>query len=741
MHGQSHAFGHFGQLSMLTKRLHVHAFHSGIRVRTVVTYPFSYGTANKLWNVAVEKYASRPAITFAGKGDAVTRTYAEMDVLANKYAHLLQQRYGVSKGDRVVTVAQNRMELVSLLIACQKTNAVFTPLASELARNDLEMLTDRYEGKLVVIEDGAKGFGDTSVQARLLEGQAESMPCSPLPDNSKPDDTCLIFSTSGTTSLPKGVMWSSESLATIYKELAEVDTEKEQWTQLLWVPLRGVVTPILLMQAIHAGAHSVFVDHFPSAPPTWAKMMSEHEVESMLLFGGAMSGMIQACPGETFEGVRTIAYGGSPVPVPVSHQSMKQFPNAKFQKIWGMSEVGIGCCLGPEGHVPADGDPHKLKQMESCGRPFPGGEAKIEHPNEQGEGQLLFAVPTMMQGYFRNPEKTKEDLPDGKWMRTGDLAKIDEDGNVYIVDRIKDVICTEMGQNVAPVDIEKVLMRHPAIGEAGVVGITHPSQSGEMIVAHISLKKGQSLTPSEIKVFVESSEMLAPWQFPKSYEITDKPLPKPSGKILKRALRSAEFVRENLGDHILENMKMKPAWEDQASVVFSSMDYKGSGKVDVEEMAHIVGPRSAAAVVDAFDVNRDGGDVTRAKFFHFLWQLDDRTRSDLLLSISTSLLDRQNLAEKMLRIMQRKPAWLAEAEKVFDGMDKDGSGTVSLEEFSHVVGVKHAPAVVQAMDVNRDGGGVTRAKFFNLLWHLDDVTRTQTLLKVQSALASGDQAN
>jgi len=710
-------------------------------VRTVVSYPFSHGTVNKLWNVAVEKYASRPAITFVGKGDAVTRTYAEMETAANKYAHLLQQRYGVERGDRVVTVAQNRMELVSLLLACQKTNAVYTPLASELARGDLEMLTDRYEGKLVVIDDGAKSFGATSVQAGLIERQAESMPSSPLPDTSKPEDTTIIFSTSGTTSLPKGVMWSSESISTMYKELCEIETESEQWKQLLWVPLRGVVTPIQLQQGIHAGAHSVFVDHFPSGPPMWAKLLKEYEIESMLLFGGAMAGMLQACPGETFEGVRTISYGGSPVPPTVSHNSMKQFPNAKFQKIWGMSEVGLGCCLGPDGHVPADGDSKKLKQMESCGKPFAGHEAQIEHPNERGEGQLLWASRTMMQGYFRNPEKTKEDLPDGKWLRTGDLAKIDEEGNVYIVDRIKDVICTDMGQNVAPIDIEKVLLGHPAIGEAGVVGITHPSHSGEMIVAHISLKKGQSLTPSEAKVYVESSGMLAPWQFPQSYEITDKPLPKPSGKILKRALRSSEYVRENLGDHILEYMRIKPAWEDKALVVFNSIDYKGSGKVDVEEMAHIVGPRNAAAVVEAFDVNKDGGDVTHAKFLHFLWQLDDLTRSELLLSISTSLLDRQKLAEKMLHIMQSKPVWQAEAEKVFDSVDEDGMGVISIEEFSHVVGQKHAAAVVEAMDVNRDGGGVTRAKFFNLLWHLDDVTRSQMLLTMQSALASWDNAS
>jgi len=296
-----------------------------------------------------------------------------------------------------------------------------------------------------------------------------------------------------------------------------------------------------------------------------------------------------------------------------------------------------GCRLGPDGHVTADGDAKKLRQMDSCGQPFPGCEARIENPNEDGEGQILFSSPTMMQGYYKNPEKTAEDLPDGKWLRTGDLGKIDEDGNVYIVDRLKDVISTEMGQNVAPVDIEKVLMTHPAVGEAGVIGVMHPSHSGEMIVAWISTKKGQTLTAAEIKAFVEGSGRLAPWQFPATYEITDKPLPKPSGKILKRALRSPEFIRENLGEHVLAYTQVKPAWEEHAEEVFDRIDIDGNHVLSVEEFSNVVGEKHAAAVVQAMDVNRDGGPVTRAKFLYLLWKLDDVSRQQLLPTMKSAL--------------------------------------------------------------------------------------------------------
>jgi len=370
----------------------------------------------------------------------------------------------------------------------------------------------------------------------------------------------------------------------------------------------------------------------------WGKLVKEHEIEGLVLFGGAMAGMLQACPSETFESVTALAYGGSPVPIPLAQQSMKQFPEAKFLKVWGMSEVGLGIRLAHDGHVTADcDDPKKLQQMDSCGKPFSGCEARIENPDENGEGQLLFSSPTMMQKYYKNPEKTKEDLPDGKWLRTGDLGKIDADGNVYIVDRLKDVISTDMGQNVAPVDIEKVLMRHPAVGEAGVIGIMHPSHSGEMIVAWITTKAGHSLTPAEIKAFVEGSESLAPWQMPASYEITDKPLPKPAGKVLKRALRSPEFIRENLGEHILAYSNLKPPWAREAEEVFDKIDSDGNHVLSQEEFSRVVGEKHAPAVMQAMDLDRDVGTVNRAEFLNLLWRLDDVSRQQLLLTMQSAL--------------------------------------------------------------------------------------------------------
>jgi len=690
------------------------------------------GTFAALWKSAADQFGERPFLTFAGKNEPKTYTYSEIDSLSNQYGRLLQQQWGVHAGDRIVTVSQNRLELFVLLITCQKICATFVPLAPELARADLEMLVNRYEGNAVFIEAGTESFGPSTVVCDDFSKQAEGMDDSPLPLISLPEDIAIIFSTSGTTSLPKGVMWTSKSLSHIY------DGVNPPQSQLIFVPLRGVVTPILIAHSLTVGTHNIVVDHFPSAPPTWAKLIKKYDIESLLLFGGALAGMLQACPGETFDCI-SIYYGGSPVPTPLIQSSMRQFPKAKFYKSWGMSEVGIGTLLRPDQHVFPDAGEKALKTMESCGLPMPGCEAKIENPDEKGEGQLLFSSPSMMRGYYRNPEKTREDLPDGKWMRTGDLAKIDEAGNVYIVDRLKDVISTEMGQNVAPLDVEKVLVQHPAVGEAGVIGIQHPSLAGEMIVAWISTKKGMTLSVQEIKAFVEASGSLAWWQMPQSYEISDKPLPKPAGKVLKRALRSPEFVRENLGERILEYTKCRPDWEKRALELFDSLDYRKSGTLDEDEMTQIVGSKDARRVMEALDCNKDGGDVTRAKWINFLYQLDTAAREALFSVLSEALLSRQGLAGRMLRIMSDKPKWQVRAGTVFDKINESHDGLINSQEFSHVVGEKHAENVIKALDVNRDGGIVTRAKFMNLLWHVDDVTRTQLLLTAESALASYEE--
>jgi len=311
---------------------------------------------------------------------------------------------------------------------------------------------------------------------------------------------------------------------------------------------------------------------------------------------------------------------------------MKQFPKAEFYKGWGMTELGFGALLGPDGHVGPDGDPELLAKMESCGPPL-GGKAKIENPNEKGEGQLLFYSETVMQGYYKDPEKTKADLKDG-WFHTGDLARLDAEGNVYIVDRIKDVIKTEMGQNVAPIDIEKVLLQHPSVGEAGVIGIQHPSMSGEMIVAWLSVKAGKTLNVAEIKSHVDDSG-LAPWQMPQSYEITTKPLPKPSGKILKRLLRSPTYVRQNLADQICHVLSKKNTWQEKADEIFNRVDSDHSGTIDEEELKVVAGD-SAHSLMEAMDANHDGV-VTKAEFRSMLVAFDSDQRDGLLKTMESAL--------------------------------------------------------------------------------------------------------
>lgn len=191
---------------------------------------------------------------------------------------------------------------------------------------------------------------------------------------------------------------------------------------------------------------------------------------------------------------------------------------------------------------------------------------------------------------------------------------------------------------------------------------------------------------------------------------------------------------EALGRIIVEIMHRTPEWMQDAMAAFDSIDYKRAGVLDVDAMSNVVGRKYGTTVMKALDINRDGGDVTRAKFLNFFWQVDDEQRKALLAKISDSIAHQHENAASILRVMQEHRPWIERAEHIFNQIDADGSGTLEVCEFEKIVGETHASAVVEAMDVNRDGGSVTRAKFMNLLWHVDDTSRIQLLDVMQEAL-------
>jgi len=248
--------------------------------------------------------------------------------------------------------------------------------------------------------------------------------------------------------------------------------------------------------------------------------------------------MIQFCMAEpTFEttdfsSVQGFLYGGSPIAPALLRKAMDAFQCGFFQ-IYGMTETGnMAVCLRPEDH-----DLNNEVRLKAAGKPLPGVEVKITNPN--GElvlpnqiGEICIKSPSRMIGYWNRDEATQETLNEG-WIRTGDAGYQDEEGYIFVCDRVKDMIIYS-GENLFPAEIEAVLSEHEAVAEVAVIGV--PSEQwGEIPKAFIVQKPGYALKKKEMRAFAK--ERMADFKVPRSFEFIDKLPRNPSGKVLKRVLR------------------------------------------------------------------------------------------------------------------------------------------------------------------------------------------------------------
>jgi acyl-CoA synthetase (AMP-forming)/AMP-acid ligase II len=236
--------------------------------------------------------------------------------------------------------------------------------------------------------------------------------------------------------------------------------------------------------------------------------------------------------------VKSMGYGASPIPLSLLRRCLQAF-GCDFIQGYGMTELSpLVTYLPFEDHV-ADGTPEQLKRLKSAGIVVHTAEVRVVDENDQelprGQiGEICARGPMVMKGYWKQPEATAAAIRDG-WMHTGDAGYMDEDGYIYLVDRVKDMIVTG-GENVYSVEVEEALYAHPAVLEAAVIGV--PSEEwGEAVHAVVVLKPDQQL--GEADLIAHCREYIAGYKCPKSITFSAEQLPKSgAGKILKRDLRT-----------------------------------------------------------------------------------------------------------------------------------------------------------------------------------------------------------
>ena len=287
------------------------------------------------------------------------------------------------------------------------------------------------------------------------------------------------------------------------------------------------------IMAVGAGARAIVQTEFT---PEGVLEAFEQGATRMFIVPAALQMVIQHPRAKTtdFSAVKYVFYGAAPIPLDLLREAVQTIPNAGFIQCYGMTETtGTIASLPPEDHSLEGND-----RMRSAGKAVPGAQIKIvdEEGNElpRGEvGELAVKSPSNMLGYWNLPDATNDALKDG-WMHTGDAAYMDEDGYIYIQDRIKDMIISG-GENVYPAQVESAIYGHPAVAEVAVIGVPD-DKWGEAVKACVVAKPGKSIDPDDIISWTR--ERLAGFKVPRSVDVIPILPRNPSGKILRRELRA-----------------------------------------------------------------------------------------------------------------------------------------------------------------------------------------------------------
>ena len=421
---------------------------------------------------------------------------------------------GVGRGDRVAIRYANSLDWVVAFFGTLMAGAVAVPVNTRFAEPEVDY----------VVSDSGSSYV-FAPEAPLPAGKPY------VAEDLGPSDLAAIFYTSGTTGFPKGAMTSHENFLTNVEHAVRVPplaVPDPSLRNLISVPLFHVTgCNSQLLPTTYAGGTSVIMPAYEVQRLLRAIVEERIKVVTSVpaIFWQAIS---QPNFGDfDVTGVRVASYGGAPIAPSLVAQIKKNFPNARVGNGFGLSETSSISTFLP--HEYADG------HADSVGFPAPAVDLMVADPDPRtGVGELLIRGANVVQGYWNKPEATANAFAGG-WLHSGDLARIDEQGLTYIVDRIKDMI-NRGGENVYCVEVENALAAAPGVFEVAVVGVPDPMM-GEKVGAVIVPTPGSTVDVSA--VLAHARERLADFKVPQYVAVRAAPLPRnPGGKILKGPLRN-----------------------------------------------------------------------------------------------------------------------------------------------------------------------------------------------------------
>ena len=492
---------------------------------------------------SARKGPDRLAVTFEDR----RWTYREYDDAVSRVAKYLLN-LGLTKGDRVAAYGQNSDAYGILFLGCARAGVIHVPINYALTGGELSYLIDQSGARAIFVDDHLAEYVDALDEAPVIRHSMTTGPGSilemarsgeiPADEYDVMDtDVAQLLYTSGTTSRPKGSIMTHRALVHHYASCIDAFDLTTDDRTLIPMPLyhsAGMHCFFIPYLAIGATAHIMQVPVIPEilrrieadkidtlflAPTVWVPLSNHPD------FGKHdLSSLARAY------------YGASIMPVPVTQRLQEALPGLGFYNCFGQSEVGpLTTVLRPEEHA---------ERPESCGRAALFVEMRVvdEDMNDVpvGEsGEVVYRSPQLCEGYWDNPEATEEAFRGG-WFHSGDLAKMDDEGYITVVDRIKDVINTG-GILVASRDVEDALYTHPAVAEVAVVAL--PDEKWIEIVCAFVVKK-DDVTAEEL--IDHSRKTLAKFKVPKKVIFVDELPRNGSGKLLKRVLRDEAAANPEL---------------------------------------------------------------------------------------------------------------------------------------------------------------------------------------------------
>ena len=492
-----------------------------------------------LFDVA-RRLPERPAVS----DDLGTLTYRELGQRIARLAGGLRA-LGLVPGDRVLLSLENCGEFVELLFGCWAAGLCAVPANARLHRREVEYLADNSGARLLVatpglIESLAPLAGSVPSLERAVSTRTpeyEALYGEPLlPAVGEPTDPAWLFYTSGTTGRPKGAVLTHRNLSFMSQcYYADIDLLDERDTHLLAAPVSHgaglYALPFLLK-----GAHQIVLPHFEVG--AIFDVLARHQRVSFFAAPTMLTRLAHApqVAAADLGNLRTIYYGGGPMYVADLERALDLFGPRLYQ-LFGQGESPM-TISGLSQRLHAErGHPRWRDRLASCGYARSGVLVRVVDDEDRdlppGEiGEIVTRSDCVMQGYWQNPAANAETLRGG-WLHTGDLGSLDEDGLLTLRDRSKDMIISG-GSNIYPREIEEVLLRHPGVVEASVIGRPHPDW-GEEVVAFVVAQPGASVAVAELDRLC--LDHIARFKRPRDWRFVEA-LPKNNyGKVLKTELR------------------------------------------------------------------------------------------------------------------------------------------------------------------------------------------------------------